>query len=369
MVLLVVGQVEIWAIGNLDGPKAVMVPLSLFTTASLAWRRRAPVVPVLVWTVGFAASMIVFKVSGDWPAEQPESVSLLAVWIVSVYSVAAHGTLPAALLGVASAAGLPAVRAALQPGVEWMPVETLFIFIPWLAGRALRRQRLQAAQLRELARQLEREREERARAAVAEERTRIARDLHDEVAHSVSVIAVQADAAEGALERDPELARQPLGAIKETARGALAEMRRLLGILRQDEDEARLAPQPGLEQLGALAEQARRAGLPVELSVEGEKRALPPGLDLSAYRIVQEGLTNVLKHAGPARARVLIRYGADALELAVEDDGMGTGNGGGGGHGLVGARERAALYGGELEAGPRAGGGYSLRARLPLETT
>jgi signal transduction histidine kinase len=365
--LLVVGQLEMWVFGNLEGAKAVMVPVSVFTTASLALRRRAPVVPVLVLALGFGAVAIVLTALDDWPGE-PQSVSMLATWVVSVYSVAAYGTLPAALFGAVVGAGMSGVDAALNPHVEWTPVASLFILIPWVAGRALRRQRLQAAELRELARQLEREREERARAAVAEERTRIARDLHDEVAHSVSVIAVQADAAEGALERDPELARQPLGAIKQTARGALAEMRRLLGVLRQPEDDVALAPQPGLGQVDALVEQARRAGLPIELTVEGERRELSPGLELSAYRIVQEALTNVLKHAGPARARVLLRYGGDALEIAVEDDGAGTGNGGGGGHGLVGARERAALYGGELEAGPLAGGGYALRARLPLAT-
>jgi signal transduction histidine kinase len=345
-----------------------MVPLSGLTTASLALRRRAPLAPVLVLACAFGAAMIAFSALDDWPGPgPPQSLSLLAVWVVSVYSVAAHGARPAAIFGLVVGTGMSGVEAALNPNVEWTPIGSLFILIPWSAGRALRHQRLQAAELRELARQLEREREERARAAVAEERTRIARDLHDEVAHSVSVIAIQADAAEGALEREPELARQPLAAIKETARGALAEMRRLLGILRQGEDEAALAPQPGLAQLGALVEQARQAGLSVELTVEGERRALPPGLELSAYRIVQEGLTNVLKHAGPARARVLVRYGDDGLEIAVEDDGMRTGNGGGGGHGLVGARERATLYGGELEAGPLAGGGYALRARLPLE--
>lgn len=365
LALLAVSQVEIWLLGTLDGLRAVMVPAMGAMTLSLAWRRRAPVVPPLVLAAVSAAAMAAFAVSDDWPG-QPNSLAMLAVWVVTAYSVAAYGGLPVALLGLVVVGGISVVRAALDPGMEWEPVSSLFVLIPWGAGLALRRHRRQAAELRELARQLEHEREERARAAVVEERTRIARELHDVVAHSVSVIAVQADAAEAALARDPDRSREPLRVIKETARETLVEMRGLLGILRQAESELGLAPQPGMSQLGLLVEQTRRAGLPVELAIEGEVRPLPAGIDLSAYRIVQEGLTNVRKHAGAARAWVNVRYGNRELDLTVLDDGEPAAKANGPGHGLVGIQERVALLGGELRAGPRAEGGYELRARLPI---
>ena len=366
LALLALSQVEIWLLGTLDGPKAVMVPFMVATTLSLAWRRRAPLLPPLVLAVAFAAAMVAFTVSNDWPG-QPNSFSMLAVWVVTAYSVAAYGELPVAVFGLAVVAVMSVVRAALDAGTEWEPISSLFVLIPWGAGLALRRHRRQAGELRELARQLEREREERARAAVIEERTRIARELHDVVAHSVSVIAVQADAAEAALARDPERSREPLRAIKQTAREALVEMRRLLGILRQAEDELGLAPQPGLSQLDSLVEQSRRAGLTVQLAIEGRPRPLPAGIDLSAYRIVQEGLTNVRKHADVAWARVEVRYGDHDLAVAVLDDGKPSAKTNDGGHGLVGVQERVALLGGDFRSGRREAGGYELRARIPIK--
>ena len=233
------------------------------------------------------------------------------------------------------------------------PLDLLYVLIPWTAGVAIRRQRVQS---RELA-------GERARVAVAEERARIARELHDEVAHSVSVIAVQADAAEGALAHDAALVREPLVAIRETARGTLSEMRRVLGSLR-DED-AELTPAPGLDRLDELVAQTRAAGLSVDLRVEGTPVRLPSALDLAAYRVVQEGLTNVRKHAGASGVEVIVRYGRDRLELEVLDDGDGSGAGSGTGRGLTGIRERVALFGGELAAGRRERG-FALRVDLPL---
>jgi signal transduction histidine kinase len=179
-------------------------------------------------------------------------------------------------------------------------------------------------------------------------------------------MVVQAQAAQRLLRGEQEEARQALDSIETTGRQALTEMRRLLGILRRTDAELALAPQPGLGSLDALIEQTREAGLPVELQVAGEQRPLPPGVDLTAYRIVQEALTNVRKHAGPAHARVEIRYGDDEVELEITDDGAGNGKGEGSGHGLIGMRERAALYGGFLESG-RQDGGYLVRARLPLD--
>jgi len=206
----------------------------------------------------------------------------------------------------------------------------------------------------------------RAAAAISEERARIARELHDVVAHSVSVMVLQARGGRRVLESDPAEARQAFAAIERTGHEALDEMRRLLGMLRRSDEEVALAPQPSLRELDRLVEQIRAAGLPVQVVREGEPRELPPGVELSAFRIVQEALTNALKHAGPARARVVIRYGADDLELEVADDGAGAGNGSVPGYGLIGMRERVSVYGGELEAGRQAGGGYALRVRLPL---
>jgi signal transduction histidine kinase len=252
------------------------------------------------------------------------------------------------------------------------------------------------AKLEALNAQLATEQELRSRWAVAEERARIARELHDVVAHSVSVMVVQAGAARRTLATSPAQATTALGQIESTGRQALVEMRRLLGLLRDGDHDAALAPQPGLAHLESLAEAAREAGLPVEVEVEGEPRPLPAGVDLSAYRIVQEALTNSLKHAGRARARVRVCYGREALEVQVLDDGTGLpvqardGGAGlavvrlrpggllevtdpvapaaGGGNGLIGMRERVAMFGGSLEAGPRPGGGYRVAARLPLDS-
>jgi signal transduction histidine kinase len=206
-----------------------------------------------------------------------------------------------------------------------------------------------------------------ARDAVAAERARIARELHDVVAHAMSVMVVQAGAARTALEREPAVAEEALRRIEETGRVGLGEMRRLIGLLRP-EDPADLAPQPDLARLDELLETMRHAGLQVEAVVEGSPRELPQGVGLTAYRLVQEALTNVLKHAGESHARVLLRFDEDALEVEVFDDGLGPLRDGTtlGGHGLIGMRERVELFGGSLETGPRPGGGFEVRARLPV---
>jgi signal transduction histidine kinase len=203
---------------------------------------------------------------------------------------------------------------------------------------------------------------------VAEERTRIAREMHDVVAHAMSVMVVQAGAARTVMNKDTDEATAALERIEDTGRMALAEMRRLLGLQGSDEETPPLTPQPGLEGLDVLLERMRASGLPVEAVVEGTPRDLPPGVDLTAYRMVQEGLTNALKHAGEAHARVLLRYGAEALEVEVADDGRGPPPDGvrPGAHGLIGMRERVALFGGSLETGTRPGGGFLVRARIPL---
>ena len=246
----------------------------------------------------------------------------------------------------------------------WVPI---IFCVAWLVGFGLGSKFRQVTEAQERAARLEREREDQARLAVAEERARIARELHDVVGHSVSVMTVQAAGVRRLLKPEQEREREALEIVEQTGREALAEMRRLVGVLRRPEEAPALAPQPSLEHLDRLVAQAREAGLPVELRVEGDPVELAAGVDLTAYRVVQEGLTNALKHARAERAEVLVHYDDGHVELTVTDDGSGDGGGESGGHGLVGMRERVSVYGGELEAGPLPEGGYRLRARLPLE--
>ena len=230
--------------------------------------------------------------------------------------------------------------------------------IPLLIGRIMFNRR----------RRIDQEREQAAIDAVAAERARMARELHDVVAHAMSVMVVQAGAARTTLATDPAAAEEAIRRIEETGRSALGEMRRLVALLRPEPGEGdALAPQPSLARIDELLEGVRRAGLPVEVVVEGTPHDLASGVDLTAYRVVQESLTNALRHAGDAHARVVLRYAADALHVEVADDGVGpVTNGDGGGHGLIGMRERVALLGGTLQAGARPGGGFLVRAELPL---
>jgi signal transduction histidine kinase len=328
-------------------------------TLPLAWRTRYPVAVAVVVSATYALEVAL----GGYH----DSVPALLALVIAQYSLGAHAASPARL--VAGEAALLGVSCWVWLGPQgvrsWSLLGDAVIAVaPMLAGLWVRQLRLRAETLRRLAAQLEREREEQARTAVAEERNRIARELHDEVAHAMSVIAVQADAAEGALARDPALVQRPLVAIRDTARGALADMRRVLGALRGD-GPADLAPEPGLARAGALIEQARDAGLRVELRVDGEPAALPPALDLAAYRVLQEGLTNARKHAAASHVEVVLRYRPDRIGVEVIDDGGSSGPGGGSGRGLAGIRERVALLGGEFVAGPRARG-FALRVTLPI---
>jgi signal transduction histidine kinase len=273
-----------------------------------------------------------------------------------------------ALAGLAIGVGVIAVAAHNDPtgGAGNFVFVSIVVAIIWTVGFAIGRKFEEADEARERAARAEREREERARLAVSDERARIARELHDVVGHSVSVMTVQASAVRRLLREHQEKEREALTVVEQTGREALAEMRRMVGVLRRPEEAPALAPQPSLQHLDKLVEHAREAGLPVELRLEGTPKPLPTGVDLTAYRLVQEGLTNALKHAEAQRAEVVVRYRDGYVELAVSDDGRGGGSGDGSGHGLVGMRERVSVYGGELEAGPRPEGGYRLRARLPI---
>ncbi len=348
--------------GQVSGPRAAAVPLALLMTLPLAVRRRYPL-PV---TVAVTASFLL-----NWAA----GVDMYSYWasivvgLVTAYTAAAHLRPRLATAALACLYTAIAVSALGFSGLLWGGI---LVGGAALAGFALRDRRRHVSQLAELAHQLELARDENARAAVAGERARIARELHDVVAHSVSVMVVQAGAAEEVLGADPGKAREPLRSVQDTGRQALVELRRLLGVLRTDHSAAALAPQPGLDQVGALAAQVREAGLAVELRVDGARDGIPAGVDLAAYRIVQEALTNVLKHATASHAAVHVGYRPDAIELHVLDDGhgpIGAGHDGAGtGQGLIGMRERASLYGGVVEARPRAEGGFAVRARLPVRS-
>src|SRR4051794_1972224 len=309
-------------------PRAVGVLIALLTTVPIAFRRRhaalAAIAGSATWWIhtdgyivlGYVAAALLFYSLG---AREPDRRRMLGV----------------AGFGIA----MGVIGTARSHAVAYEFVAAVSIVVgPVLVGRIVRRQQEQAERLRELTWHLTRERERSAHAAVAEERARIARELHDVVAHGVSVIAIQADAAEMALDRDPALARRPLATIHASAAEALADMRRLLGVLREDQDGNELTPQPGLAQLGPLLERAREAGLPVTLEQEGEPRELPASLDLAAYRILQEALTNVRKHASGAPAAVRLVWGAEALDLIVRDQGTRKNGNGTSGHGLLGMR-------------------------------
>jgi signal transduction histidine kinase len=270
--------------------------------------------------------------------------------------------------------GLVVVVSSLAFIVYKVPGHTTgeLVFVPidfvvaWVAGFALRERSEQAEAAEVRAAVAERERDAAARIAVAEQRARIARELHDIVAHAVSVMVLQVGAVRHKLPDALAEDRDALQGVERAGRTALAEMRRLLAATRSDGDEAELGPQPGLDGLDALLEEVGRAGLPVQLHVDGEPVQLPPGIDLSAYRIVQEGLTNALKHARATKADVTVRYGLTELQLEVRDDGEGSSTSDGVGHGLLGIRERVKIYGGEMTAGSENGGGFVLSTRLPL---
>jgi signal transduction histidine kinase len=342
------------------------------------------------WFAAPAVAIMVLPLLGRrrWRFGAPVSVWLLAVAFsfadgrlieftagATVAGMAASfllGQLPdarQARLGLAIAVGCAAIIVSNDPNHaagDFVFIPALFA-IAWLVGYALRERVEQAEAAEERASRAEREREASARLAVAEERARIARELHDVVAHAVSVMVLHVGAVRHNLPDELREDGDALRGVERTGRTALAEMRRLLGAMRSEGDELDLAPQPGLAGLPPLLEGFRSAGLPVHLHVDGEPFALPRTLDLSAYRIIQEGLTNTLKHAGARQADVVVRYEPGGLAIDVRDDGNGASDGDGMGHGLVGIRERVKIHGGEMSAGAVDGTGFVLRTRLPID--
>ena len=361
--LIVLGQIELWVSDALPGPKAVACPVMLVMTASVAFRRRRP---LGAGSAALLANGVLGIVAG-----YGTSLANGVAWMCALYAIAVWTDTRRFLAGtgVLVASNFVPFLARGATGIKdvaiftWVPILAMVLVRGAVRGRQLRADALAAR-----AALLEREHELRAHEAVAEERARIARELHDLVAHHVSVMVIQAGAERHALGAEQASTREALASIEQAGRQALVEARRLLGMLRRKGDGEELEPQPSVEHIDVLVEQIERAGLPVKLEVDGERAALPAGVDLCAYRIVQEGLTNALKHAGPARAEVVLRYAPRALDVEVRDDGRGAAqaNGDGAGHGLIGMRERVALYGGSLQTGPRAGGGFEIRARLPL---
>jgi signal transduction histidine kinase len=329
----------------------------------------------LIWRNSRPVEVFALAVAGavGWAAlGQIDGAALVPVLVALYWVALSRPRRIAVAAGLTGAAAIFLAEGLLGP-FGWLGGPNATMWPELLAAGAVgayvaaRRQWLAAESAR--AAQAEQAREDETRRRVDAERMRIARELHDVVAHSISVMTVQAGGARLLVESEPVRAEEALLQVEETGRLALAEMRRLPGVLGRDGRDDGGGPRAGLTSLAWLLEQVRCAGLPVELIVSGSERPLPAGLDLAAYRVVQEALTNTLKHAGPAIARVRLRYAPEALELEVEDDGPGTGTGGGGGHGLVGMRERVTIYGGELRAGRRPDGGYGVRVRLPLERT
>ena len=363
---VVLAVVAVWSVNVIGtafaGPTWLKVVWPLLIGAPLALRRRAP---LLGWAVIWAGVSLQALITGN----SPEGVELIFVFGVGSYSVAAYSPLRRAVAGLAVAAAGATVYGLANhdtmsgnTGNLWS--DAFFataILAAWLAGVFVRGRRETAAHAARTAAA-----ERQAERAVADERARMARELHDIVSHNLSVVILQAAGAQAAGSPDAGT----LEKIERSGRQALVEMRRLLGVLRQPDDQPgppRLSPQPGIADLAALAEGVRAAGLPVRLDIDGDPAQLPIVVNISAYRIVQEALTNVLKHAGKASAQVSVRCGTGEVVIEITDDGTGppADRQNDGGHGLAGMRERVALFGGELAAGPRPAGGFAVRARLP----
>ncbi|HKA26502.1 MAG TPA: histidine kinase [Gaiellaceae bacterium] len=329
------------------------VPLALVACLALLVRRRNPLAVLAITTGATFAIFAIWGYSNPFPAG------------VALFTVADQCERRVSL--TAGAVAIFVLAFPYGHTSEWPGALSRLVgfSLAWVIGDSIRVRRRYIAALEERAERLERERAAEAARAAAEEQARIARELHDVLAHNVSVMVVQAAAANDVFDSQPERAREALQSIETTGRDALAELRRLLGIVRGDGPG--YAPQPSLDRLDELVDHVRSSGLDVAITIEGEPRELPAGIDLSAYRVVQEALTNTLKHARASRAEVSLRFRPNGLDVDVRDDGVGAGNGDGAGSGLIGMRERVAVYGGSFTAGPDPGGGFAVSARFPVE--
>ena len=363
--LLIAAMLEV-LVGR-DSPDAphttlwFVIPAIAILVLPIIARRWFPFAPAAHWLLAAGIAFV------DWRLI-PFAISIFVVGLVAAFLLGNLRDPLQAGIGLALVIGGPATVVYKIPG----HTAAMLIFIPlefaisWVAGFALR-ERVEQAEAAEVRASLaERERDAAARIAVAEERVRIARELHDIVAHAVSVMVLQVGAVRHKLPDALAEDSDALRGVEQAGRTALAEMRGLLAAMRRDGEEAELTPHPGLDGLDSLLEEIGRAGLPVQLHVDGEPVALPRGIDLSAYRIVQEGLTNALKHARASNAEVTVRYRPDELQIEVRDNGEGSSTSNGLGHGLVGVRERVKIYGGQMSAGSANGSGFILSTRLPL---
>lgn len=366
MLMAITVPVALYSVPD-GGQRAIGVlgwTLVLCMNVPVAWRRTAPF--AAIWTT-------VALTAPYWILDYPDDATGPGMLIL-VYSLAAHGRRPQAvrhfwlvlllLTGVMTAGVI-----SNQDDVPWfaVPGNVIIFGTAWILGDNLRTRRRYLAELEEKAQRTEEQHAAEAERAIAEERTRIARELHDVVAHSMSVMVVQAGAARRVIDQDPVQAATALAAIEETGRESLTEMRRVLGVLRGEGDAVELAPAPGLDDFDRLLHHCEEAGMPVELIVTGDVRPLAPGLEMNAYRVVQESLTNSLKHAGRAHATVTLHYAPDRLRVTVHDDGRGAAAiNAGAGQGIVGMRERVEAYNGALTAAPRPGGGFAVEATFTI---
>jgi signal transduction histidine kinase len=366
LVACAVCELELALSNNIDGPRGLNFVAAAAVTLPIAWRRTAPLVvaPLIAAVVAVQSAF-----NGDLIEN---TVTPILTIPLAIYSLGVLSDRRAAIPGYILTQGLIwlAVLLGSDRSADTFVFTLLLVGGPFLVGRIVNARIQLARELREKATRLERDQAEKQKLAVAEERARIAREMHDVVAHNVSVMVVQASAARRMIDRDPDRAREALSSVEQTGREALAEMRKMLDVLRAEGEGAALAPQPSIDELEALIDLARQAGLDVDLEVEGERRRVSSSVDLSTFRIIQEALSNTIKHADAAHARVRLRFGDHEMEVDVVDDGHGVRphSENGSGQGLVGMRERVAMLGGRLEAGYRANGGFEVRATLPLNT-
>jgi signal transduction histidine kinase len=362
LLLAIEVELQVWLNGS--GVRSALggVVLSL----AVAFRRRWSVQGVLA----VLAIMAVQAALGVARYNHQNQVALIPGLLLLFYGLGAFASERKSLWTLGLALAVVSVNSATKPDTDvgtLLGTDLFGVLLPWALGRMLRGRSTREREYREIVERLDAGRELHAHEAAYGERARIARELHDVIAHSVSVMVIQAGAARMVMDREADRAEASLRAVERAGGDALAEMRRLLGVVDGEQDLRALAPQPGLADLGELLSRTRASGLATDLLVDGEPTAVSPALDLCAYRIVQEALTNAIKHAGPASAEVRLRWAEDALELEISDDGRGpVAPDDGGGHGIAGMGERAALHGGSIYAGASARGGFTVRARLPL---